>query len=166
MRSVLTGWAAPAAVVGIVALLIAGGGYALATGGGTAYEAVRASGPTGVLHGTDTFPPSPLKTVATLHLPAGSYDIRGITNVQTDEHSMVCALTAGGNRDIAEGQVESGWDAGINLATEVLHTFTKAGVATLACASEGSTPSDTWSARNTTITANPVTSVRVSPVTG
>jgi hypothetical protein len=137
---------------------------------GAAYEAARASGPSGVAHAASgtAFPPTPLTTVATLTgLPAGSYVIRGVTNVKTPTGwSFICTLTAESDTNTAENEGHSGYDAGLNVTTQLLHTFAGTGTVTLGCGSEGSAGGDTWSARNTTIVAVPVTGVSVAQVTG
>lgn len=133
---------------------------------GPAFSAVRASGPTGQASASNTYPLTPYTTVATLvNLPAGSYDIRGITNLtDTNGGSVVCQLMAETDTSLGENQPHSGYDSGVNVTTELLHTFTTAGTVTLSCDSEG--PGGTWSARNTSVTAVPVASVTVTPVTG
>jgi len=135
---------------------------------GPSYEAVRASGPLSVAHDPETYPPSPLTTIATLTIPAaGSYDIRGVTNINETGggHSVACVLTAESDTDTGEAQVGTPWDAGVNIGTQLLHTFAAAGTVTLGCSMEGTTSADTWSARGTSIIATEVASATVSQVT-
>jgi hypothetical protein len=135
---------------------------------GGAYEANRDVGPTNVEHVIEEFPPTPLTTVATLTgLPAGTYEIRAVTNINTPTgHSFACTLSAGSDSNVAENEGNGEYDAGVNTTTQLLHTFAGAGSATLACASEGKAPADTWSARSTTIIAVPVAAAHVVQVSG
>lgn len=133
----------------------------------TAYEVTRAEGPLNVIHDAATFPPTPLTTVATLSkIPPGAYVITAVTNVKNPGWSGVCTLTAGSQKDTGEFEEAAGYSAGVNVTTQLLHTFTTTGDATLACATAGKEATDEWSARNTSIVAVPEAAVSTSTTSG
>lgn len=129
----------------------------------TAYEVARPKGPTEVPHGPESFPPTPQTAVETLsQIPPGSYEITAATNINNPGWSGACTLTVGTQTDTAEFEGHEGYDAGVNVTTQLLHTFTSTGSATLACATEGKLATEKWSARNTSIIAVPEAAVSTS----